>query len=162
MNENPYTPPVAVEETAVERPEISIDGSFLVVRSGAVLPSRCVVTNKKTNGNADRFWRVFEWAPTFRPVLRRGKCRVSYCVHSDRRWAHYRNRFVLSLLLLVACWIPFGNGVWWFAILIPVVMFGTAVDPLRVRTMKDGYFWIEGCGLEFLRECENEISGQLE
>lgn len=162
MTDNPYAPPTVIEELEPERPEISVDGQYLVVRNGAVLPSRCVVTNKPTESAADRFWRIFEWAPSFRPVLRRGKCRVSYCVHRDRRYSHYRNRFIMSLALLLLAWLVFGNFVWWFAILIPINMFGTSVDPLRVKTVKDGYFWIEGCGEQFLTECMHQFGGQQE
>lgn len=162
MADNPYAPPTVVLEPEPERPEITVDGRYLILRNGAVLPSRCVVTNKPTQSAADRFWRVFEWAPSFRPVLRRGRCRVSYCVHRDQRLTHYRNRFLFGFTLLLIAWLALGNFVWWFSLLIPVNMFGTPVDPLRVRSMKNGYFWIEGCSEDYLRDCAQQFGGQSE
>ncbi len=155
MDHNPYAPPRQLIGAPEVRPDVYVDGRYLVIRDKAVLPLRCVITNQPVSPT-DRRGRTFEWAPSFRCVLRRRRCHLSYCVHRAHRIALYRRRSVFSLVAVFVGWSVLGIHVLWFFPLIPLAIGGFPVDRLAVKRAEDGHFWIAGCGEAFLRSCEDD------
>jgi hypothetical protein len=155
MDDNPYASPRYSSENPERRPDIYVDGQFIVVRDNAVLPSRCVITNEAVSAG-DRRTRGFEWAPSFRLVLARHRCRLSYCVNRKHRLGKYRIRFVVGLASILAGWLFLGIHVLWIVPVILMVLASLSVDRLRVTAVKDDQFWLTGFGDAFLKSCENE------
>ncbi|MDA8745529.1 hypothetical protein N9N28_12930, partial [Rubripirellula amarantea] len=74
MNDNPFKSPQATENPyladSLERdaPALQIDGDCLVVRSGTVLPHRCVKTNVPTTLSDERTKKLY-WASPWIALL---------------------------------------------------------------------------------------------
>jgi len=157
---NPYSPPETQDSLPWQNTDICVDGEYLVLRDGAVLPQRCVLTNQPVKP-VDRRQRRFAWAPSFRLAVRRHRCRVSYCVNS-----RYRQSQQLLRILGAVAWfvlVIFAYLVVTSSLLMSAIFAVAAAwplsrhEPLRIKHAKDGHFWFTGCSSAFLSSCETEF-----
>lgn len=161
---NPYAPPTEVRDSspsvAVDSDLVSVDGEYLVVRPGAVLPSRCVLTNQELD-ERQRRRDVLRWARPGRFVVLRQQCGMSYCLSPEFVRSH--QQWMLRQLLIVAC-ICVPLTLWlqtYVLVLMALIAFCDLRDwrpkPLKIKTSRNGRYWIEGCGDEFLQACQQEL-----
>ena len=155
MDDNPYAPPRQPSNLPDPRPQVCVDGRYLVVRDGAFLPARCVFTNEDVT-RRDRRTRRFNFAPSFRVAIGRHRCRISYCMSRKQRLTLYRNRTLVFIVAASLGWLFFSPRLLAFlsAALITATTFR---NQLSVKKAKDGQFWIDGCGDAFLAACRNEF-----
>ncbi len=176
MDTNPYQPPVVQDPLPgkLHTPAVGIDGKYLVVTPGAVLPQRCVKTNQKiTEGEMKR--KAFEWCSPwvalsflisgcFTIILYfvfRKKCEIVFGVHATVS-AKYRNRLIFKLLATVGLFVamPFVAAIDNSALIAAtIILFIIAFislfvgnSPLSVAKHRQGQFWIKGCCQEFLEQ----------
>ncbi|MGE0755570.1 MAG: hypothetical protein AB7O38_01050 [Pirellulaceae bacterium] len=156
MDPNPYAPPQEIVLDLEPSREIFVDGDCLVVYDQAVLPNRCVATNRPARPRELRT-RRFEWAPSFRLVLRRRVCHLSFYLSSRHARARYLVRLAVvavATLLGVFWW---GGIVWPLAFALLMIVGLAPVDGLSVEYERRGQFWIHGFGPEFLASCRQEF-----
>lgn len=156
LEANPYAPPKVASELPDSRPSVLVDGRFLVVGRIAALPSRCVITNASAS-SADRRTRHFDWAPSFRLVLRRRRCRLSYCISSKPRNVNYVLKTAIGTVAFAVAFLFVGYYAVLLSPVIAVYVAALPADRLRVVNERDGRFWIAGCGEEFLQSCKQEF-----
>lgn len=157
MDDNPYASPQAEQQDVeYDRRSVDVDGKYLVVRNNVVLPARCVVTNEPTQPNA--VIRVtLKWAPSFRLVISRHRCRVTYSL-SKREWRRVNFYRMFDIAMGTALGAMLG-GVVGASIL---GAFGCAVafvrnrGPLQLRRAERGHYWLLGCGEPFLNSIREE------
>lgn len=176
MDTNPYKPPVALD-TFSGKPDagtICVEGKYLVVCSGAVLPQRCVKTNQKIT-EQDMRHKTFEWCSPWVALsflisgcimivlyfVFRRKCSLTFGIHPSVR-KKYRNRLIFKVLATVALLVslPFvaatDSGGLIAAVLILFIFAFIASfignSPLSIAKHREGEFWIKGCCQEFLHQ----------
>ncbi len=152
--QNPYSPPETQDSLPWQNTDICVDGEYLVLRDGAVLPQRCVLTNQPVKP-VDRRQCRFAWAPSFRFAVRRHRCLVSYCVNS-----RYRQSQQLPWILGVVAWfvLVIFSGLAFFVGAAGWPLWPLSRhEPLRIKHAKDGHFWFTGCSSAFLSSCETEF-----
>lgn len=145
---NPYASPRGriVKSSKAQAEGARIEGGCVVIRSGGVLPMRCCATNAEC-GPADQTIRKFSYAPSFRLVIARRNCRMTYYLCKSRREYFFWSRVLAVTILFVGLW--FGFGLLAFVFLL--VILGTVTrDRLRVVKYSDGEFWIRGFNADFL------------
>ena len=155
MDINPYEPPNDESLPASSTETFRVEGDYLVVRDGTLLPRRCIATNSEVD-DGDIVEREFRWAPSFRPVLTYRRCKVKFYVTQIRQriWLLKRSFGGLTFVLL---------GFFLFR-LSPLLILPLLVAlpwmfkdyPIRVKRVADGWFWFEGCHPEFLQVCREE------
>jgi hypothetical protein len=159
MEINPYASPCEqTESNEVPLGEYYVDGSYLVVTDGAVLPMRCVVTGELVSAE-DRETKQFEWAPSFRLVLHRRKCIVSFYVSHRVRRKEFWKRVLWGLVTPLLGWFWVGPYALWLLLILPFHIWRTDVIPMKVHREANGRFWISGCGQAFLASCDRRIDG---
>ena len=161
------------------RSGIRVDGRYLVVRSGAVLPARCIKTNELVEQaavNKTFYWVNPAWlllilaSPLALLVVYlvvRKECHITFSMsRSERRkvWT----RTTASLLVFgaaVAATIvgvaeaEVGLAVAGIVCLFPgLVMAIVFANPIGVAKAKNDEFWIKGCGRDFLDSIRAETS----
>ena len=145
---NPYASPrVRVEKVAqAPTPRGRIEGDCVVIRSGGVLPMRCCATNAEC-GPADQRVRKFSFAPSFRLVIARRKCRLFYYLCKTRRGYIFWSRVLAVSIFFAGIWLGVGLLALVFAF---IIYSGSASDGLKVVKFRDGEFWIKGGHAGFL------------
>lgn len=154
---------------------VRVEGAYLVVRDGAILPNRCIKTNEPI---ADLpVTKKLYWASSWIYLLLfanvlvmvvvylavRKKCAVTYYISSPARSAHRIRVGVLLALFFVTVpiiIIGFANDQAAVGIAGLLVNLGSLIalcifsNLLSVSKYVDGEFWIKGCGKEFLDSIE--------
>jgi hypothetical protein len=176
MDTNPYKPPVALD-TMYGKPDAGtsrVEGKQLVVRSGAVLPQRCVKTNQKIT-EEDLRRKTFEWCSPWVALsflvsgcimivlyfVFRRQCSITFGMHSSVR-KRYRNWLLFKVLATVALFasLPFvaatdSGGLIATVLILFIFAFITCFignSPLSIAKHREGEFWIKGCCPEFLSQ----------
>ncbi|MCO6047380.1 hypothetical protein NG895_26050 [Aeoliella sp. ICT_H6.2] len=185
MSDNPFESPLAEPEgpdPATDEmlvggeQEVYVEGDCLVVRSGTILPLRCVKTNAPASPK-NQIRKEMYWAPSWIALLIlanvvillivylavRKKCVLVYSEDPQLRSARHRRVLAVSLvavaitlgLILSIAYEAFAlTG---FAVLgllgalIALLIVGRG--PIRPVKHKEGYFWIRGFSREYLQEC---------
>lgn len=158
IDSNPYAAPDSIIEEAYHAPPksyIAVEGSYLVVGPETRLPARCVVNNQPAK-ESERRLRELTWAPPFRLVLRPKICLVSYCIsrRSRRPIRIYRLTLLAGVLVGTLLW-----GAQAFILLLLTAAFLGQLwksDPIWIRKVEGDYYWIAGCGREFVRSCREQ------
>ena len=175
METNPYQSP---QTSLAAWPDVrlaglpAVDGEYLVVASGTVLPPVCVKTNQPVSED-DLVRRRFYWCTPWIAILIaasglllilayflvRRKCSLTFGLHPRVR-RKYRRRILLKAVAAIALFlaIPLAAGVDSAALIMTVsVLFLVAVvalfvgnSPLSVVKYREGMFWIRGFSGEFL------------
>jgi hypothetical protein len=150
---DPYAPP-ATSEVALVCPAHGFrrEGEFIVVRSGAVLPKRCVETNEPIGQGDWSKEKKLQWFP---------------------RWAGLYTALPYLTWILLLEWLPALKDHFSFGM---IAVMGTSVAiaftfqrtcfityslkssvtsrPLRVARCLNGEFWLKGCSPEFLESLD--------
>ena len=172
---NPYQAPAETSTQAQNLPFYT-DGKFLVIRSGAVLPSRCVKTNQPIPESSLKT-RDMSWAHPMIAVLVllspliliivyfivRKTCTVTYGVHSDirrqkRKW--FWIKIALAIVLLIAMLVasaadsPIAIMITLLALIAAVISLFIGNSPLGISKHRSGEFWLKGCSEEFLESVQ--------
>lgn len=175
MDPNPYKPPIVTDVMpGPPRPDVGVTGKFLVVRSGAELPQRCVHTNQKVT-ELDMQHKWFEWCSPWVALsvlisvcitvvlyfVLRKRCELTFGLSPEIR-RKYRTRIAIKLLITIGLFFAIvaaaaaendaliGLSVLLFFVAIIVLLVGNS--PLRVTSYRDGEFYIKGCSAEFLAQ----------
>jgi hypothetical protein len=180
MSANPYESPMAdTEPTAPSRQQRAcVDGEFLVISASAVLPKRCVKTNRPLADSDLRRnylftsprWRLLAVylllgplfaGPVYLMVSKR--CKLTYGLDAAVEERYRRSRRVNGIIvLLLFCETLIlavthnGLACGLFALLCLIAALGHQFghEPLRIVKHRDGRFWIAGCCDEFLAGIE--------
>ena len=178
MDPNPYRPPVVVEAPfgKSQQPEIFVDGKYLVVPSGTVLPPSCVKTNQKITDREMR-QKVFEWCSPWVALsflisgcilivlyfVLRKRCELVFGVHPSVR-SRYRRRAMVKALATAICFVgilvaaaaDYGPLIAVACVLFILAMASNFLGntPLSIAKYRNGRFWIRGCCPEFLAQFE--------
>ena len=185
METNPYqAPPVDNEPLRPEllvkdASQMYIDGDQIIVRSGCVLPFRCVKTSQPVSA-CDMVRKDFYWCPPLvlgivlillGPLLMffvylgvRKKCALTYGVHPSYRKKHGKRLLIKSLVAagffaILAIVIGLGAELEIIAIsLVPFLVAFIAIfvgnSPIRITKHRKGAFWVKGCSPEFLKDIQ--------
>lgn len=156
---------------------IRADGKFLVIKTDAILPKRCIKTNQPVDDPP--VTRKLYWAPPWVFVLIlvnlivllivymivRKECRVTYYISREQK-NRRRIKLAAGWGVFVLSIITFGVGVgneWpilavasalaWLASIIALIMFANVIAPTK---HKDGEFWIKGVCQEYLDEVRSQ------
>lgn len=178
-DQNPYATPVAVGMPPLPQSVSSYyfrDGDLLVIRDGAVLPSRCVHTNQDV-GPEDWTKRTrMTWTPPWVFVLIlvnilvllivamcvNKKAWLTYSLSRQARGRLIKRRSIAFLVFVAGVAASIGSGVYiegdlavWLAVLCAVIslvaLFVLALtSAISVKKHTDGWFSIKGCSPEFL------------
>ena len=175
MDTNPFqTPETGFDATPAVRlaglPRV--DGDYLVVASGTVLPPVCVKTNQPVS-QRDLVRKQFDWCSPWVALLLlvnllvllivyfivRKKCSLTFGL-APRIRRGYRTRMLVKIAIVIALLfaIPLSAALdSSVAIAISVVLFLVGVvslfignSPLRVAKHREGMFWIKGFSPEYL------------
>jgi len=173
---NEVTPPNSSDSLSTH--EIRVDGKYLVVRSGTVLPEFCVKSNEPIS-RQDFQTRTLSWCSPFIGLLIllsglvlilayflvRKKCTITFGM-APEKWHGYRLRrritFVAAAALFFA--LLFAAGLDSTPLIIVVfVLFLVAIislflgnSPLAITKHRNGEFWISGCSRLFLERITSE------
>ncbi|WP_442484930.1 hypothetical protein [Aeoliella sp. SH292] len=179
MSENPFQAPLTDAKdyatTVMQggRQQAYVDGSYLVVRSGVVLPTRCVKTNQPTSPSEERRQTLY-WAPSWIGILilvnllilaivyfvvRKG-CDITYSESQELR-ATRRFRVLIASLACAGLFVGLIAGiVVESTVVVVVTILGILVGlitllivaraPVRPVKYKKGEFWIRGFSREYL------------
>lgn len=169
MDVNPYQVPVTAPPV---QPKLRVDGKYLVVRSGTVLPPFCVKTNVPVQQEDIRQKRLTWCSPWVAALILinvlvllivyfivRKHCLLTFGLSPEAR-RKYRNRVFIKLGIVAA----FTVGVSIAALsdsagvivtmiiflIIAVLALFIGNTPLTAAKHRDGEFWISGCSPEFL------------
>ncbi|MDB5347742.1 MAG: hypothetical protein JWP89_6119 [Schlesneria sp.] len=163
----------------VQSGPMRVDGKFLVVKSGVVLPLFCVKTNTPL-AESNLRKKSLTWCPNYVFVfflfcgllsillyfLLRKQCSVTYGLSAEVQ-RKYRTRLLVKSLIVVALFVAlpltagFDQAVSTIAIvlfLISVIALLLGNSPLSITNHQKGEFWISGCSSEFL----SRIAGQAD
>jgi hypothetical protein len=156
---------------------VGVEGKALIVRAGAILPARCIRTNRPvdTDGITVTLQWITPWIILAFLAIRllglllyfllRKKCPVTYFLSEENRKITKNYRIVgggamaagaLLLILGFATQSAIGIvGVLMF--LVGVIMLAIAARYLRATKHKDGLFWVTGCSDAFLAEINENL-----
>jgi hypothetical protein len=155
-----------------------VDGKFLVVKSGVVLPLFCVKTNEPLS-ESDMRKKSLTWCPPFVFIfflfcgllsillyfILRKSCHVTYGL-SPAVQRKYRTRLIVKSLIAAALFValPLTAGFDDTVSTVTIVLFLVAVivllvgnSPLSITNHQKGEFWISGCSSEFLSRIAGEV-----
>ena len=110
---------------------------------------RCCATNAEC-GPADQRVRKFSFAPSFRLVITRRKCRLFYCLCKTRRGYNFWSRVLAVSIFLAGLWFELGLPLLLALVFAFIIYSGSASDGLKVVKFRDGEFWIKGFHAGFL------------
>lgn len=179
-DENPYIPSTAaLESPSVPRAHHAIhrDGDLLVIRDGAVLPARCLKTNRPIGASDYTATKKVYWTPGWvwallllSPLIAlivaailQKKATLTYSLSRELR-SRYMKRTAISLglffvglgLLFVTFYVGkeslFGVGIGGGILLMitGLVLAVTLSKVISVKRFNDGWFYLKGCSPEFL------------
>lgn len=179
MSDNPFQAPLTdAQDFATSvllggRQQAYVDGDCLVVRSGAVLPNRCVRTNQPTSFMEERRQTLY-WAPSWIAILIllnllilaivyfvvRKACDITYSESQELRSAR-RTRVLITSLVCVALFVGMIAGIGYesagvmivtiFGLLVGLItLLVVARGPIRPVKHKNGEFWLRGFSREYL------------
>jgi hypothetical protein len=153
IDPNPYAAPTT--SAYLETPDSQIffvHEDCLVVSNGAVLPMRCVRTNKPAMDD-ERVSLLLEWSPSFRLVISKSKCFLTFYECKSTRRQRNLGLIIFGGVLILLTFISW----------LPIFLLGFLAFPLllrgsvRIAHHQDGMFWITGFGEEFLKQCREEF-----
>ncbi|MBN2023719.1 MAG: hypothetical protein JW809_13110 [Pirellulales bacterium] len=176
MDINPYQSPdyfeVVPANCAVPESAPRVDGRCLVVRSGTVLPPVCVKTNQPVS-NDEVVRQDFYWCSPWVLLLifvnllvlliayliARKKCALLFGLQRTIR-RRYRRRLLIKITVMVVSFVGcFYAGAADAPVLIVIALcvFAGALislcigqSPLKIRKHRDGWFWVQGCCVDYL------------
>ena len=185
IDDNPFRPPYSDWGFLDGSPlnltnsgPIRVDGKFLVVKSGAVLPKFCVKTNVPV---PEANWRksTFMWCPpyVFAFILLGGFAVILAYFFARKRFsftfgisnetkAKYRKRLYVKLLITLALLIavPVTANiddsvciVVMILLLIAFVSLFIGNSPVSIHKHRNGEFWVAGCSREFLSRFSDDV-----
>lgn len=176
---NPYQAPSTTQAPPVPDhadPGLVLrEGKFLLVRDGAELPDRCIITNQAVGTEGKRKRALITWSPpwVFIGILSgiipllilmlifQKKAKISYSM-SRQAWGRIVNRRLIGTFLLLASiglfflganstgeqtGIYMTGGI--VALIASLIVFITAT-PLKAVKHRNGWFRVKGCSPEFL------------
>ena len=163
---NPYKPPqVAVEHTG----HYYVDMPYLVVRNGAHLPPRCVITNAP---ESDVYREATFQYPNrfFQFAVSPRRCTVVWAVCEEIHRKHRHRANGKGLIMAGAVVMMFWPTIWlsnqiagliWVLLLFSCFGFAIfywfkGVRGPELEKYRDGYFWIKGLNAEFLASLQEE------
>ena len=154
---------------------VRVDKQCLVVKSGVILPPRCVKTNVLVEGKPRKktlTWAHPAWLLLFLVniivglivyALVQKKCKIQFSLCDEERLKYRKRAWMIAALILAA----FGFGAGAIAteeylLFIPcaVLVFSgllfaiVAGAPIRLTRARGEEFWVKGCGPEFLQSFE--------
>jgi hypothetical protein len=169
-----------VTTQAMMKPEgYWVDGNRLVVRTGAVLPPRCVKTNEPVH--EPQVTKTLQWCTplVYLTILInvvvllivyfivRKQCQITYSIGAAARARKTRNVLISTAVFVgsvLLCIFLFANDWIGVGLLFVVIAFaGLIAIAFSARDLaaikhKDGQFWIKGCGPEFLASLASDHS----
>ena len=172
MDDNPYQSPTVDRSAALSTANVRVDGKYLVVASGAVLPPLCVKTNAPVQ-QQDIRQRRLSWCPPIVGLLillsglllilvyfiARKHCTITFGLSPAVR-QKYRNRRILKIVAVVVLFfvLALTAAIDSAAVILTVfILFLVSVislfignAPLAIAKHRKGEFWISGCSKEFL------------
>lgn len=151
--------------------DMSVDGSTLWVRPLCTLPARCIYTNQP-GAIGDYEPQQIAWKGRSFQLKLREETVVLNCVISPamkrvkriRKWFQLLPTVVVFTLLLLR-----PSGVWLVAACVIPGLMGVAVQlwarnrgysELKIEAKRDGFFQVNGMGVEFLASIEAELDAQ--
>lgn len=155
-----------------------VDGKFLVVKSGVVLPRFCVKTNAPIPESSLRK-KTLTWCPPYvfafvllgglivivAYFLVRKRCNVTYGISAQTQ-RKYKTRLIVKSLIALGLFVslPLTAGLNDTASTVMVILFILSIvalllgnSPLSITKHKKGEFWISGCSKEFLARIPDEV-----
>ncbi len=172
MGNNPYQTTTTDASASLSAMNTWVDGKYLVVTSGAVLPPLCVKTNTPIQPD-DLQHRRLRWCPPIVGLLillsglllilvyfiASKRCTITFGVSPDML-RKYRNRRIFKIIAVIILFfaVLFSAETDNTAVIIVVLaLFLIAVislfignSPLAIAKHHRGRFWISGCSKEFL------------
>jgi hypothetical protein len=177
IDDNPYRAPDSdidssgrpfdVDESSLMR----VDGKFLVVRSGVVLPSFCVKTNAPIPQTNLRK-KTLTWCPpyvfafiVFGGLLLiivyfivRKRCELTYVLSAAVRqqylnWLIVKSLIAVAMLFVLPLAVEFSDTVSVVVVvlfLLSVIALFLGNSPLAITKHQKGEFWVSGCSTKFL------------
>lgn len=158
---------------------IRADGKFLVIRTDAILPKRCIKTNQPVDDPP--VTRKLYWAPPWIIALilinllvvlivymvMRKECRITYYINKQ-----HKNRRLINLAIGCGLFVfgvvgffggivfesglfALGSALIWLASIVFLVIVGKVIS---VTKYKDDEFWIKGVCQEYLDEVRAETT----
>lgn len=182
--ENPYSPPVAPPDPTYPKVHQSTgyfaDGHLLVIRDGAILPSRCIKTNqpigpadwtktKKLTWTPQWVWLLILVSPVVLiivAIIVQKKANLTISLSRPIRSKQVKQSAfgwcgaALGLVILLFSavqdqdWITWGIVGGILLIVTGLIFVALASSMLRVAKFKDGWFSIKGCSPGFLKSLE--------
>lgn len=167
---NPYEPPRTDPELAEPKwPVIAVDGSRLVVASGAVLPRRCIKTNQPTTEHDSIHTTLQYPGRTFQLTLVPPECEITWFASPTVRWRSRFQKPLGGLLILLTFLVVFTDELQARVPVLPaafliaicgLTLFLVGDQKLKIVDYKHDRFWIEGCSREFLRALDLELDNR--
>lgn len=151
---NPYAAPILSTDNRSQTRGSRIEGNCIVVSEWTVLPMRCISTNMPCN-TSKKWLLTLSYAPSFRLMLKRRYCRLTYCQANDSFW--------IRALLAVAIFssLAIARFSWITAAVIAAIPLLTKFpNRLKVVKYRDGEFWIKGFHNDFLQSLVDEDGWQ--
>jgi hypothetical protein len=152
---NPYAPPVVVDTLTAQPGEYRVEGRYLWVTDGVVLPRRCIRTNQPI-GPED-----FELTITLRirPRLRLRSVRVTYyLLESEFRSVRRRRWFAFPLIiggltsyLADGSWPDFAAP----ALIVAGIVISESAKTLTCARCQGPWFQIRGPSRKFVRSLDS-------
>ena len=179
---NPYAPPASdVNERKPSNHSASkllVDCDWLVVRTGAILPERCVICNADTSDSGKRYEKKLSYVSPFIYILLlvnilillivylviRKPVSISYSICDYHRMKKHKFGWLSLGAAALAVTAFFCGGIYDFAFLFLIgfilvvtalIYLVLAINGLRPRKHDNGEFWIKGCGPAFLDSIRN-------
>jgi hypothetical protein len=152
---NPYAPPVVADTLTAQPGEYRVEGRYLWVTDGVVLPRRCIRTNEPI-GPEDF---VLTLTLKLRPMLRLRSVKVTYYLLASefrrlrrRRWLAWIliGSGILAALIVDGPWQMFAPQ----AVVVAAVLILQNSQPLTCNRCKGQWFQIRGPSRIFVRSLE--------
>lgn len=152
--------------------KLRVEGKFLVVKSGVVLPPICVITNTALQRRDVLQKSLSWWSPIDELLATEGitsqvlenvfsirKCVIAFGLSPDIRKKYlYRRIFKVSAAIALLFTLPYAatlesTNLAYVLLFLCALAAGSLYmgnSPLRIDRYRHGEFWITGCSKEFL------------
>lgn len=157
---NPYAAPISSTMQRAPTGEPRIEGNCIVVSSWIVLPMRCIATNVPCDTSKQQLAKL-SYAPTFRLVLRRRYCRLTFCRTYSGLWIRALLSVALFSMFSMVAYFSASVFILFLAMALAAVPFiPQSPNRLKIVKHKDGEFWIKGFHADFLQSLVEEDGWQ--
>lgn len=148
---NPYAPPVAVDTLTAQPGEYRVEGRYLWVTDGVVLPRRCIRTSQPIGPEDFKFTITLR----IRPRIRLRSVRVTYYLLESEFHSVRRRRWLAWILIIGGLLSYLADGQWpdvaGPALILAGIAASESAKTLNCARCKGPWFQLRGPSRKFVR-----------